>query len=75
MIKDGGLTFETQLKIKFLPPNKCSKKCLENPCWCKWNLQFFDQFSRKVLYSLLCGANHQKRLNFFFLLEICIVVL
>ena len=21
MIKDGGLTFETQLKIEFLPPN------------------------------------------------------
>ena len=29
MIKDGGLSFETQLKIEFLPPNKCSEKCLE----------------------------------------------
>ena len=32
MIKDGGLSFETQLKIEFLPPNNGSKKCLENPC-------------------------------------------
>ena len=31
MIKDGGLSFETQLKIEFLPPNNVSKKCLLNP--------------------------------------------
>ena len=29
MINDGGLTFGTQLKIEFLPPNNSSKKCLE----------------------------------------------
>ena len=30
MIKDGGgLSFETQLKIEFLPPNNGSKKCLK----------------------------------------------
>ena len=27
--KRQGLSFETQLKIKFLPPNNSSKKCLE----------------------------------------------
>ena len=27
MIKDGGLSFETQLKIMFLPTNNGSKKC------------------------------------------------
>ena len=33
MIKDGGLSFETQLKIEFLLPNNGSKKCLEKkPC-------------------------------------------
>ena len=26
MIKDGGLSFETQLKVEFLPPNNGSKK-------------------------------------------------
>ena len=30
MIKQGGLSFETQLKIEFLPSNNGSKKCLEN---------------------------------------------
>ena len=29
MIKDGGLSFETQLKIEFLSLNNVSKKCLE----------------------------------------------
>ena len=29
MIKDGELSFETRLKIEFLPPNNGSKKCLE----------------------------------------------
>ena len=29
MLKDGGLSFENQLKIEFLPPNNGSKKCLE----------------------------------------------
>ena len=29
MIKDGGLSFEFQLNIDFLPPNNGSKKCLE----------------------------------------------
>ena len=29
MIKDGGLNFDTQSKIEFLPPNNGSKKCLE----------------------------------------------
>ena len=29
MIKDRGLSFETQLKIEFLPPHNGSKKCLE----------------------------------------------
>ena len=29
MIKDGGLSFQTHLKIEFLPPNNSSKKCLE----------------------------------------------
>ena len=27
MIKDGGLSFKTRLKIAFLPPNNDSKKC------------------------------------------------
>ena len=27
--KDESLSFETQLKVEFLPPNKGSKKCLE----------------------------------------------
>ena len=27
--KDGRLTFKTQVKIKFLPLNNSSKKCLE----------------------------------------------
>ena len=31
MIKDEGLSFETQLKIEFLPPSNGSKKCLEKP--------------------------------------------
>ena len=31
MIKDGGLNFETQLKIEILPQNNGSKKCLEKP--------------------------------------------
>ena len=30
MIKDEGLSFETQLKIEFLPPNNGSK-ALKNP--------------------------------------------
>ena len=29
MIKDGGLSFKTQLKIEFLPPNNGGKKFLE----------------------------------------------
>ena len=29
MIKDKGLSFETQLKIEFLPPNNGRKKFLE----------------------------------------------
>ena len=29
MVKDGGLSFETQMKIEFLPPHNGSKKCLE----------------------------------------------
>ena len=29
MIKDGGLSFKTQLKIEFLPQNNSSKICLE----------------------------------------------
>ena len=29
MTKDEGLSFGAQLKIKFLPPNNTSKKCLE----------------------------------------------
>ena len=29
MIKDGGLSFETQLKIEFLPLNNSGKRCLE----------------------------------------------
>ena len=28
MIKDGGLSFETQLEIEFLPPHNDSKKML-----------------------------------------------
>ena len=32
MIKDGGLSFETQFKIAILPPNNGSKKYLEKPC-------------------------------------------
>ena len=31
-----------------------------------WNLRFFDQFSRKKSFSVFCGGNHQKRLNFLF---------
>ena len=27
--KDGRLSFETQLKIEFLPPHNSSKNCLE----------------------------------------------
>ena len=37
--------------------------------------RFFYQFSRKVSFSVFCGANHQKRLNFLFLAEICIAAL
>ena len=29
MIKDGQLSFETQLKIEFLPLNDGNKKCLK----------------------------------------------
>ena len=29
MIKDGGMSFENQLKIEFLPLHNGSKKCLE----------------------------------------------
>ena len=29
MIKEGGLSFKTQFKIEFLPPNNGSKKCLK----------------------------------------------
>ena len=29
MTKNGGLSFETQLKIEFLPPNNGCKQCLE----------------------------------------------
>ena len=31
VIKDGGLSFETQLKIEFLPQSRGSKKCLGKP--------------------------------------------
>ena len=31
MLKDGGLSFETQLKIEFLPPNNGSKNVWKNP--------------------------------------------
>ena len=37
--------------------------------WYMWNLQIFDQFSRKVQFSVFCGANHQKRSNFLFCLK------
>ena len=32
--KDGRLSFETQLKIAFLPPNNGSKKSLKKSCHC-----------------------------------------
>ena len=31
MIKDGGQSFETQLKIEFLVPNNGSKETWKNP--------------------------------------------
>ena len=31
MIKDGGLSFETQLKIELLPSNSGSKNAWKNP--------------------------------------------
>ena len=31
-----------------------------------WNLQFFEQLSKKVPFLVFCGANHQKHLNFHF---------
>ena len=37
--------------------------------------KFFGQLSRKVPFSVFCGANHQKRSIFLFLPEICIAVL
>ena len=33
MIKDGGLSFETQLKIEVLPPNNGSINAWKNPCY------------------------------------------
>ena len=37
--------------------------------------QFFYQVSRKVPFTVFCGANHQKRLNFLFLPEMYIAAL
>ena len=33
MIKDGGLSFETQLKIELLPPNNGSINAWKNFCY------------------------------------------
>ena len=47
MIKDGGLSFETQLKIEFLPLNNGSKK----------SMQYF-----KVLSNLCATVTLHKKL-------------
>ena len=52
MIKGGELSFETQLKIKFLPPNNGSKQCLEKSL-CKKEILFSDYsifwYSKKIM--------------------------
>ena len=48
MIKGGELSFETQLKIKFLPPNNGSKQCLEKSL-CKKEILFSDYSDLLVL--------------------------
>ena len=44
MIKDEGLSFETQLKIEFLPPNNGSKKSFEKPLNCGYKLKVLKTF-------------------------------
>ena len=48
MIKDGGLTFETQLKIEFLPLYNGSKKCLG-----KSLLSFADETSTTFITEIM----------------------
>ena len=47
MIKDGGLSFETQLKIEFLPLNNDIRKCLEkylHQCIYKYTFVFGETY-------------------------------
>ena len=49
MIKEGGLSFETQLKIELLPTNNGSKKCLEKslPMCYQYRLNDWKQIDEK----------------------------
>ena len=52
MIKDGGLSFETQLKIEFLPPNK---KCLEKSLTGnKWVNILGERVNKSIIFSNIC---------------------
>ena len=56
MKRDGGLSFETQLKIEFLPPNNGSKKCLE----------------KSLLAGLFAMLTESSQSNFYFILLCCL---
>ena len=49
--KDGRLSFETQLKIEFLPLNNGSKKCLEKTLML--NVAHHDWTTNKIFHSRL----------------------
>ena len=62
MVKDGGLSFETQLKIEFLSPNNGSKKCLEKPQYTGLFCAIFWLGRMHVLKNIfLNGKFHQAR--------------
>ena len=53
MIKDGGLSFETQLKIDFLPPDNSSKKSWKNPWYSLYNYMYRIQIYKFYLNKQL----------------------
>ena len=54
MIKDGGSSFVTQLKIEFLPLNNCSKKCLEKSLLIYVKLAIvWSIFQKSAIFSFL----------------------
>ena len=74
MIKDRALGFETQLK-SFYHWTTVVKNAWKNTCWCMWNLQFFINFPEKCYFQFFVLLTTKNTLKFFFLLDICIVVI